>query len=151
MDGKGSTILQQHLFECARDAVFICWPDTLGDSPFNQRLHEQGERRFAQLVAERACRNLMGINQLQGIEMMVQSSDTDLVAACPAVTSMAGVMARLRKQNWQSRAMRSVRQVREKLLTSIMVMASCVAVLFGDKIRSPSHFYIYFNWLAKDL
>ena len=53
----------------------------------------------------------MGINQLQGIEMMVQSSDTiDLVAAkCPksAVTSMAGVMARLRKQNWQSRAMRS--------------------------------------------
>ena len=29
-----------------------------------------------------------------------------------------------------------------------MVMASCVAVLFGDKIRSQSKpFYIYFNWL----
>ena len=28
-----------------------------------------------------------------------------------------------------------------------MVMASCVAVLFGDKIRSQSKpFYIYFNW-----
>ena len=27
-------------------------------------------------------------------------------------------------------------------------MASCVAVLFGDKIESQSsHFYIYFNWL----
>ena len=56
--------------------------------------------------------------------MMVQSSDTiDLVAAkCPqrsAVTSMAGVMARLRKQNWQSRAMRS-EFGRQKLLKIVV-------------------------------
>ncbi len=85
MDGKGSTILQQHLFECAKGCSLHLLADTQGDSPFNQRLHEQGERRFAQLVVKGLVGNLMGINQLQGIEMMVQSSDTiDLVAAkCP--------------------------------------------------------------------
>ena len=64
----------------------------------------------------------MGINQLQGIEMMVQSSDTiDLVAAkCPECSHQHGRRnGSFAQANWQSRAMRSS-SAGEKLLKIVV-------------------------------
>jgi len=78
---KGGAILQQHLFERAKGSRFQLMSDAQGDGPFNQRLHEQGKRRFAQLIMKGFVGNLLGLGQLQGIEMTVQACDTlDAVA-----------------------------------------------------------------------
>ena len=142
---KGSTILQQHLFECAKGCSLHLLADTQAIARSTSAFMNRANDAFAQLVVKGLVEKPDGHQPVAGIEMMVQSSDTiDLVATkCPrkvAVTSMAGVMARLRKQNWRHGQCGRVRQER-KLLKIVVGIDNGRFVrggLFGDKIGSQS-------------